>query len=272
MPLARGFRLSGESDDLFGPSSFVGFEHYRVLSTDSRFWHALRNAFTYCGLVLILVPPLALLLAHFLRSAYGGRFLRGPIQFCLMLPGLTPPLVLALLYVLVFNGPHGLLNHLLFRPFGLSGIDWIRDPRFIKPSLALLALWRWTGFITLIFLAALEGIPRAYFDAAKVEGATGWQTFRHVSLPLLRPITAFVAAFLFLDTFVLFEGAYVLLGGSGGVLDAGLLPISYAYFTAFTLGNFGSASAMAFALMPILMLALGFILSQGRRRSPSLPA
>jgi ABC-type sugar transport system permease subunit len=249
----------------------VGLEHYRAVLEDGRFWHALRNAFAYCGLVLLLVPPLGLLLAHGLRSAWGGRALRGPVQFCLMLPGLTPPLVLALLYVLVFSGPRGLLNHFLLQPFGLPNVDWIRDPLFIKPSLALLALWRWTGFVTLIFLSALESLPRAYYDAARTEGANGWQAFRHVSLPLLRPVTAFVAAFLFLDAFVLFEGAYVLLGGSGGALDAGLLPVSYAYFTAFTLGSFGSASAMAFAVMPALLFALWLILA-GRRRAPAAAA
>ncbi len=267
VPLVRGFHLSFESDTLYGASSFVGFEHYRALLHDPRFGHALINTLVYCGLALLLIIPAALGVAHLLRRAPAR--LRGPLQFCLLLPGLTPPLVLALLYLLVFNGPHGLLNRVFLHPFGFPNIDWIRDPRFIKPSMAILAFWRWTGFIALIFLSALEGIPHAVVDAAAVEGATPWQIFRRVTLPLLRPVTVFVAAFLFLDAFVLFEGAYVLLGDSGGALDAGLLLISYAYITAFTYGNFGSAAAMSFTMTPVLMLALWFILLRGRRPRPA---
>ena len=269
IPLVRGFLLSLESDDLFGETAFVGLAHYRALWENGRFWHALRNTFVYCGWVVLLIPPLGISLAHLLRHAYSR--LRGPIQFCLLLPGLTSPLVLAILYLMVFNGPHGLLNRAFLHPLGIPNVDWIRDPRFIKLSLAILALWRWTGFITLIFLSGLEGIPRSYYDAARTEGASRWQILRYVTLPLLRPVTAFVAAFLFLDAFSLFEGAYVLLGGSGGTLDAGLVLISYSYLTAFTFGSFGSAAAMAFASLPLLMLVLWFILAQGRfrRRWPS---
>ena len=262
VPLFHGFQISLESDELFGEPVFVGLEHYRFLFQDGRFWHALRNTFVYCGLVVAMVPPLSLLLAHGLRRAQP-RF-RSPIQFCLLLPGLTPPLVLALLYLMVFNGPYGLLNKTFLHPLGLANVDWIRDPNFIKISLAILALWRWTGFITLIFLSGLEGIPKSYYDAARSEGASAWQNFRFVTVPLLRPVTVFVAAFLFLDAFALFEGAYVLLGGSGGTLDAGLLLVSYSYLTAFTLGNFGTAAAMAFTSLPVLMLVLWFILVQGR--------
>jgi ABC-type sugar transport system permease subunit len=118
--------------------------------------------------------------------------------------------------------------------------------------------------MTLIFLSGLEGVPQVYHDAARTEGASAWQRFRHVTLPVMRPVTAFAAAFLLLDTFVLFEGAYVLLGGSGGTLDAGLLLVSYAYFTAFTLGNFGAAAAMSFTSVPLLLLALFAILATGR--------
>src|SRR5690606_16896554 len=127
-----------------------------------------------------------------------------------------------------------------------------------------LMLWRWTGFMTLILLSGLEGIPRAYHDAARSEGASAWQRFRYVTLPVLRPVTAFAAAFLLLDTFVLFEGAYVMLGGSGGTLDAGLLLVSYAYFQAFTLGHFGTAAAVSFSSLPLLLLALFAILAAGR--------
>ncbi len=265
VPLARGLWISMQGNTLFGTPAFVGLENYRGLLTDARYAHALRNTVVYCGMVLLAVLPFSLFLAHLLRHVH--KTLRGFLHFCLLLPGLTPPLVLALLYLLVFHGPAGLLNSVIVRPLGLPGVDWIADPRFIKFSLVLLMLWRWTGFMTLIFLSGIEGIPGAYHDAARSEGASAWQRFRHVTLPLLRPVTAFAAAFLLLDTFVLFEGGYVLLGGSGGTLDAGLLLVSYAYVTAFTLGNFGTAAAVSFSSLPVLLIALFAILAWGRSRA-----
>jgi multiple sugar transport system permease protein len=274
VPLVRGVRISLQTNTLFGEPGFAGAANYAALFTDDRYAHALTNTVLYCAMVLLAVLPFSLLLAHGLRRVVPG--LRGPLQFCLLLPGLTPPLVLALLYLLVFHGPQGLLNAVFLQPFGLPNLDWIGDPRLIKFSLVLLMLWRWTGFMTLIFLSGLEGVPRAYYDAARSEGASAWQRFRHVTLPVMRPVTAFAAAFLLLDTFVLFEGAYVLLGGSGGTLDAGLLMVSYAYFTAFTLGNFGAAAAMSFSSVPLLLLALFAILATGRSagspRRGTLPA
>jgi multiple sugar transport system permease protein len=262
VPLFRGLMLSLETNVLFGEPAFAGLANYRALASDPRYAKAVQNTLIYCGLVLLAVLPVSLLMAHLLRRARQGW--RAPLQFCLLLPGLTPPLVLALLYLLVFHGPHGLLNMVFLQPFGLPNLDWIGDPRLIKLSLVLLMLWRWTGFMTLIFLAGLEGIPRAYHEAARAEGASSWQRLRLVTLPVLRPVTAFAAAFLLLDAFVLFEGAYVMLGGSGGTLDAGLLLVSYAYFHAFTMGNFGTAAAMSFGSLPLLLIALFAVLYLGR--------
>ena len=266
VPIGRGFFLSLESDDLYEDAHYVGFSHYWEILSDSRFHHALLNTFLYAALCIILVGSFSLALALLLRRAFA--VFRAPIGFCLLLPGLTPPAILALLYLLVFNGPHGLLNNLFAAPLGLPFADWIRDPRFIKPSLALLALWRWSGFVTLILLAGLEGIPQTYYELCRAEGGGRWQAFKHVTFPMLSHVLAFVAVFLFLDAFVLFEGAYVLLGGSGGTMDAGLLVVAYTYLTAFTLGKFGSSAAMSFSLVPILMLAVWLLLFRfGKRRA-----
>lgn len=257
--------MSLQSDTLFDEPEFIGFAHYRELLRDPRFFHALRNTLDYATMSIAAVTSASLALAHLLRRTYA--LARGPVLFCLMLPGLTPPVVLAFLYLLVFNGPHGMLNALVAAPLGLPMVDWIRDPRVIKLSLVLLALWRWTGFTTLIVLSGMEGIPKAYYDLARAEGAGAWHAFRHVTLPMLSHVLAFTAVFLFLDACVLFEGAYILLGGSGGTLDAGLLLVSYTYLTAFTLGRFGSAAAMGFSMVPLLMAAVWLLLLRGRGRA-----
>lgn len=262
IPIAKGFHLSLQSDILFGEPEFAGLANYASLLEDGRFHKALRNTFLYAAMSITGVTAFSLLLAHLLARAFAKA--RGAMAFCLLLPGLTPPAVLALLYLLIFNGPHGILNQVFAAPLGLPLLDWIRDPRIIKISIMLLTLWRWSGFTTLILLSGMEGIPRSYYDLNRAEGGGPWHAFRHVTLPQLRPVLAFVAVFLFLDAFVLFEGAYILLGGSGGTMDAGLLLVAYAYQTAFTFGKFGSAAAMSFSIVPILMLAVWLML--GRRR------
>jgi multiple sugar transport system permease protein len=252
IPIGQGFWISLHGDELFEEASWVGFSQYAAIWRDPRFIKALQNTAIYSVLTISVVTTFSLLLALGLQRVRHKW--RGVLLFCLMLPGLTPPAVLALLYLLIFNGPHGFLNALFLKPIGLPAVDWLRDPDFIKPALMLQTLWRWSGFVALLLLSGLEGIPRQLLHIATLEGANAIQTFRRVTLPLLAPVLGFVAAFLFLDAFVLFEGSYLLLGGSGGTLDAGLLTVAYTYYTAFTLGRFGTAAAMGFSLVPLLML------------------
>jgi ABC-type sugar transport system permease subunit len=133
-------------------------------------------------------------------------------------------------------------------------LDWLRDPLLIRLGLVIQAAWRWTGLIAFFMVAGLDNIPRAYYEMAALEGSSGLQTLRHITLPLLRPILFFTALVLVFDAFVLFSGAYVLLGGSGGPEDAGLLLINYVYITAFSFGEFGRAAAMSYAITPLLAL------------------
>ncbi len=257
-PLLQGFYLSLQTDNLLGEGEFAGWQNYRDLLSDHRYFHAVYNTVLYAGMSIVLVSLFSLTLAHLLQKSLPKW--RGPLSFCLLLPGLTPPSVLAYLYLLVFNGPHGILNSIFLTPFGLPAIDWIRDPNFIKFSIVLQTLWRWSGFITLFFLSGMEGIPKTYYEVAYAEGASFWWQLRNITLPMLKPILIFVGIFLCLDAFVLFEGAYVLLGGSGGTLDAGLLLVGYTYQSAFTYGKFSQAAAISFSIVPPLLFLIWLIL------------
>jgi len=262
IPLLEGFRMSLQSDALYGPSHFVGLAHYGALLQDDRFRIALGNTARHAFLTIVTVVPLGLGLALLLRQATVRA--QSALRFCLLLPALTPPVVLGFLFVLVFSGRHGLLNTGVLGPLGLPSLDWLKDPAVIPASLVLQAIWRWTGFVTLILLAGLEGIPRAYVEMARVEGAGSTAVFRDVTLPGLRPLLAFCAIMLFLDAFVSFAGAYALLGSSGGTADAGLLLVGLVYQTAFTYGRFASAAAMSLSVVPLLALGL-FAFSRMRR-------
>ena len=254
LPLIGGLKLSVTSNDLYGETRNVGLEHYRAILDDPRFFKALCNTavFTACSIAVIL--PLAVWIAHLIRGTW--RPLRPALTFGLLLPGLTPPSVLALLFLLVFHGREGLLNQLFVIPFGFSPINWLKDPSFILPALVLQSVWRWTGMIAFFLLAGMDAIPRHYYEAARIETTNGWHVFRNITLPALRPVAIFCAVYLVADSFSMFSGAYVLLGGSGGTADAGLLLVSYVYQNAFTYGRFGTAAAMSMLFAPPLILLI----------------
>ncbi len=253
-PLIEGVRMSFFSNEIFGDSSFVGFENYRTVLDDERYLKAIKNTSVYTLASLILILPLALILAHGLRSVFGK--VRPLFQFLLLLPGLTPPAVLALLFLLVFHGRQGLLNQWFVIPFGWKYVNWLKDPDFILFALVLQCVWRWVGFITFFLLSGMEAIPKMYYEALQIESTRSWDRLRWVTLPFLRHVILFCVVYLIVDAFALFSGAYVLLGGSGGTADAGLLMVSYSYQKAFTFGQFGTAAAMSVLVAPCLLFLL----------------
>tara|TARA_Y100001934_G_scaffold145524_1_gene174768 strand:+ start:99 stop:995 length:897 start_codon:yes stop_codon:yes gene_type:complete len=261
VPLVGGVKMSLQANGL-GQAEYVGLEHYHALAKDDRFFKAIRNSFGYTLASIVVIVPLSLWLAHLLRSTF--RRLRPVLTFALLLPALTPPSVLAVLFLMVFHGRNGLLNQLIVLPLGQAPINWLKDPDFILAGLMLQAVWRWTGFMTFFILAGMEGIPRVYYEAARLATGSRWNHFWHVTLPQLRPVLLFVAVYLLVDGFSLFSGAYVLLGGAGGTADAGLLTISYVYQkTRFF--EYGTASAISISLLPVMLTIMGAFLFLRRR-------
>ena len=138
------------------------------------------------------------------------------------------------------------------------------DPDFIMPSLIMQSVWRWTGVVTLFFLCALEGIPKWHFEVAKLEGLSSISKIRQILIPGVRKLALFVGVFLTVDGVASFSGAYTLLGGSGGMLDSGLLLVTYVYQVAFPGGSgrfdLPGAAAMSLLVAPMLAAFLYLIL------------
>ena len=261
IPLVGGLKMSLQANG-FGQTEYIGLSHYKALANDERYFTALRNSFVYTLASIVVIVPLALWLAHLLRATF--RRLRPTLTFALLLPALTPPSVLAVLFLMVFHGKNGLLNQLLLMPLGLDPIDWMKDPDFILIGLVLQTVWRWTGFMTFFILAGMEGIPRVYYEAARLATGSRWRQLWHVTVPQLRPVLLFVVVYLVVDGFSLFSGAFVLLGGSGGTADAGLLTITYV-FQKTRFFEYGTASAISVSLLPVILLLLWGCLFLRRR-------
>ncbi len=253
--------MSLESNGL-GAVEFVGFKNYYALANDERYFKSICNSLIYTLASVVLIVPISLWLAHLLQSTF--RRLRPMLTFGLLLPALTPPSVLATLFLMVFHGREGLLNQLFILPIGLAPINWLKDPNFILLGLVLQTVWRWTGFMTFFIMAGMEGIPKAYYEAAKLVTSSRWNHFIHITLPQLRSVLIFVSIYLLVDGFSLFSGAFILLGGSGGTADAGLLTISYV-FQKTRFFEYGSAAAISVSLLPLMLFSLYAIILLRRR-------
>jgi len=261
IPLVIGIDLSIQSSDsvFIDPKlermEYVGLENFKRTLSDTKFHKALFNTFIYVSGTVLFTLPLAFSIAVALFEI--TRLLRGILAFCLLIPGMALPGAMSKLFYLFFHGKEGALNQYLIIPLGFDPINWMMDPNFIMPSLIMQSVWRWTGVVTLFFLCAFEGIPKTYFEVAKLEGLSPVSKIRQIFIPGVRGLAMFVAIFLTIDGVASFSGAYTLLGGSGGILDSGLLLVTYVYQVAFPggSGRFDLPGAAAMSLLVSAMVA-----------------
>ncbi len=212
-----------------------GWENFIRASEDAKFLHSLKNTLTFVGGTLGILLPLGFFLAAVIFDL--KKRWRPICLFLLIVPSLALPGTLATLFYLFFHGKSGALNQFVTIPLGLDPINWMTDPAWILPCLIFQAVWRWTGLITLLLYCGMRSIPQWQFEVARIEGVSSWGRLRTILLPGVRHLIFFSAIFLTIDGLVSFSGAYGLLGGSGGVADAGLLFVTYLYQVAFPGGS-----------------------------------
>jgi len=249
-PVVAGFWMSLFSEKQAGGGSYwIGLRNYGDLLHDGRFLHALSNTSIYALGSVFIIVPVALVVA-LLLSVEGLRF-RTVFRLGFFLPAIVGAAVIAIMFVLVFDSQYGVLNNYVLRPVGLPAIGWLRDPFWSLPALILLGLWRYAGINSLYFLVGLSNIPAELREAAALDGATRWQIFRHVTLPLLRPVTLFVVTLAIIGSYKLFAEPIILFGGPGPS-EGALTVIVYLYLTAFQSVRFGYAAAIGYTLVIII--------------------
>lgn len=231
---------------------FVGFENYLTLFSDELFRKSLSNTSYYAvGSLFVIVPAaLGLALALFIRNLRGREFFR----LFFFSPYITSGVVVAIIFSLVFNTEYGLINNFILAPLGIEKVRWLQDPALVMPSIILLGLWRYVGINALYFMAGLQNIPVEVNEAAVIDGATRWQLFRYVTLPLLRPVLIFVMTFAIIGSYNLFGEPAVLVGVEGGPSNSGLFMTMYLYLNGFRFLKFGYASAIGYALALIIIV------------------
>lgn len=254
--IARSF--TNEKSYIRNPT-FVGFDNYVALFSDSTFLVGLGATMLYVLLVLMLQIPLALSIALLLDKT---SFMRRIGRNLIVLPLLIPPIVAGLMWKTMMQPSAGVLNFIL-SSIGLPGGSWLTDPATSLLSVVLIDTWAFTSFSTLIILAGLQSLPKSLREAATVDGAGWWQTFRHISLPLLMPYVVLVALFRVADSLKQFDLIWPVT--RGGPLNSTRLLHVQGYEEAFRFSSPAMAMAIIFVLWIIIYLASFLLLRLWRR-------
>jgi ABC-type sugar transport system permease subunit len=257
VPILVGLYLSFTEWAGLGSPEIVGLANYTRLFGDAQFYLSLLNTLFFVLVSMAIVVPLALLIAQALNArGLHGRDMFRVVYFT---PIVLSPIIIVLIFQLFFDQNFGLLNAALRAVFGLGGIDWLGAPWWARISVAILVVWRWTGYLVIFFLAGLQGVPRELHEAAEIDGAGAVKRFLNVTLPSLRPVTAFVLVTSLVGSAQIFEEPYLLT--QGGPNFATLTIGIFIYRAAFQRQEIGYAAAAG-----VVLFAIVFVIGQVANR------
>jgi ABC-type sugar transport system permease subunit len=255
-PYFYAFFLSAHEWNGIGPMRHVGLDNYGQLVRDGLWWVSVFNSgwlLAATSLNLIIALFLAVLLSRV------SLRLRMALQTVFFLPYVASSVAMAIVFITLFGYHYGAFNSALGF-FGFEPINWLKDPRWIKPAIAIVVIWRSFGWNTLIYSAGLRTIPIDLYDAARVDGANQRELFFDITLPLLRPVITFTVILTIIGSFQLFEEPLLIAGGGaypvgagGGTAHAGLTMLVNLFSTAFGYLQLGYAAAMSVVLFLIMV-------------------
>jgi len=265
LPVIAALLLSFTDFDLYALADLrnlrvVGLRNYVRLLETPLFWQALGNTlyFVVVGVPLSIGASLATAL---LVNSPLAR-LKAVFRTALFMPVVTTLVAVAVIWRYLLSTRYGMINYALGR-FGIGPIDWLGDPHWAMPAIILFAVWKSFGYNMVILLAGLQSIPADLYEAARVDGASASQRFRHVTLPMLAPILALVAILTIAGYFQLFGEPYVMT--QGGPLQSTVSVLYFMYEEGFKWWNLGSASAVAFLLFLFIFAVTALQVRVARR-------
>jgi multiple sugar transport system permease protein len=229
---------------------FVGLDNFAFALQDEWFWKSLKNTL---WLAVVSGAPqhlVAIPLAVFIHNSF--KRLRDGVVGAYFLPYITSTVAIAIMFSSLFSKDFGLVNAALASAFGMEHVDWLGRAENIKPAIAFVVFWRYLGFNVVLYLAALQTIPRDLYEAATMDGAGRWQQFWHITLPNLKPMIFFGVTLSVIGGLQLFEEPFILTGGRGGADQSGMTSAVYLYRMAFDFNDFGGASAMSWLLFAVV--------------------
>ena len=266
VPVLAALALSLTDFDIYALSDldnlrFVGLGNYVNLLHEPLFWKALGNTFYFVIVGVPLSIAVSLGAALLLQSKLG-RF-KPFFRTAFFAPVVTTVVAVAVIWRYLFHTKYGLVNWGL-GGIGIDPIDWLGDPTWAMPTIILFAVWKNFGYNMIIFIAGLQAIPEDLYEAARIDGASTWSQFRHVTLPLLGPVLLLVGILTMAGYFQLFAEPYVMT--QGGPLESTVSVLYLMYEQGFKWWNLGAASAVAFVLFVLMAGITSGLLWFARRR------
>jgi len=239
---------------------FVGLENYVKLFTNRRFLESVGHTAYFTALAVV-VP---LVLGKVAALIFHREFpFRGALRAIFTMPMMATPVAVALVWTMMFHPQQGVLNYLLSL-VGLPPSLWVYSPTLVIPSLVLVEIWHWTPLVMLIVLGGLAALPTEPYESARLDGATEWQLFRFITLPLVAPFLVVAAVIRTIDAVKAFDTIYVISQGGPGTASETIN--LYLYLQAFAFYNIGNASAVVVVFFAII-LALALLLLHVRQRT-----
>jgi ABC-type sugar transport system permease subunit len=247
-PMVGGLYLSLLRWDGIEPPEMVGLQNYQRLFSDEIIGLALRNNVQYAIGTVAGKIILSLFLAILLNQALRGR---GFYRTALFMPVVMSFVVIGILWSWLYSTQFGLVNHLL-TALGLEFLilDWLGDPKVALWSLIVVDIWKWYGFHMVIFLAGLQTIPTELYEAARIDGASRWQQFRRITLPLLQPVMLVNVTLSLMGGFNVFDIPYVMT--EGGPANSTMVMALHIYVRGFKFYRFGYAAALSYVLLTLV--------------------
>ena len=242
-------------------SGFAGFGNYVKMGGDPRFWHSLALTAVYTATSVVLQVALGLSLALLVLRIPRGQAL---LRVAAILPIVLAPVVVGLFWRTLVLSPDVGLVDVVTRALGLGSHNWLGDPDLALISVIAIHTWQWTPFAFLVILASLSALPPDVFEAARIDRASAWQRFRHITLPLIRPAIVIVVIMRTMIALSAFAAIFAATGGGPGTATE-ILNL-YAYRTSFSEFNLGYGASLAMVLLAIT-LAVSFVMFRVRRRT-----
>ncbi len=258
-PLVFSFWVSLHDYELtsIGQEQFIGLDNYIGLLDNASYWRAMTNTLTFVGLAvgleLVIGFGLALLL-------HGSVPLRHLFRSVLLTPMFITPIAVGLMFRFLLNSQLGVIPYMM-QGLGVR-VDWF-GPQLALYSIVLIDVWQWTPFMLLLLLAGLESLPTEPFEAARVDGASGWAMIRHITIPLMRPVILAAVIIRMLDAFKVFEYVFAITRGGPGerteVIQYHIYRVGFRFF------RMGEAAAMAYTLIAITLVLVAILFYVLRR-------
>ena len=250
VPSVGGLVVSFFKWSLGGDPKFVGIDNYVNLAQDGSFYTSIRNTLSFFVLTVPVLVVASLLLAMLLNQKLAGRRVMRTIS---IIPYVLIPSIVGIMWNWMFDNNFGLLNYYI-KKLGGSPVFWLTDERFALIAVSIVVVWTYIGYDMILFLAGLQGIPKETYEAAEVDGASTFQVFWHITLPLLKPVTMMVSTLTLVNVVQLFDQIYVMTNGGPGTST--LTMVQYMYTSAFTNYELGYGSAIEVVILVLLMVLI----------------